>query len=279
MITAHFTPRTNPLRATARAPRLRISEFTLVAPAFHAPAPDLGASDPQSRILALAWQSLEPLSVVELADQAGFPVALTMVAITHLIDDRRLVPCSPVAASGGAGALEQILQALQGHPPQAVTAKLLVTAPMSGEPELRALLGHVGAIHPSTSQGAEVLYALQRSTDTLNLAMTGVCGLPPLISLWPDLTRNAEALVLLVRDTDLDQGRDIAAWLGEQTGVPVVVAVHLASENELDAPQVREALSVPERVPVVMIDAHDPYSVTSVLRDVCHHLTRLEGWG
>lgn len=217
--------------------------------------------------------------MVELADQAGFPVALTMVAITHLIDEHRLVPCSPVAASGGAGALEQILQALQGRPLQTETAKLLVAAPSSGQQELRALLGHVGQIHPSTGQGAEVLYALQRSTHTLNLAMTGVCGLPALVSLWPDLARNAEALVLLVRDTDLDQGCDIAAWLNERTEVPVVVAVHLDSESELDAPQVRQALSVPERVPVVMFDAHEPYSLTCLLRDVCHYLTRLEGWG
>jgi hypothetical protein len=283
MITAHFTPRTSPPRTLARAPRLRISEFTLVTPAFHAPAPDLGADDPESRVLALAWQSSRPLSVVELADQAGFPVALAMVATTHLIDDHRLVPCSPVAASGGIGVLQQILEALQGRPPQAETAKLLMVAPPAGELELRSFLGHVGPIHPSSAdprgEGAQVLYALQRSADNLNLAITGVCGLPPLISLWPDLTRNAEAIVLLVRDTDLAQGRDIASWLHEQLEVPAIIAVHLNSENELDAPRVRGALSVPATVPVVMVDAHDPCSVPMVLRDVCHHLTRLEGLG
>lgn len=280
--TATFPPNPQTPSLTVRVPRvprLRINEFTLVAPEYRSPAPEPDATDPHSRILALIWQRTEPTSVAEAAEATGIPVASAMVAITDLIEQERLLPCSPVATFGGPNALEQILESLQGRPHHVDMAKLLVVAPPSGESELRSFLGHAGPVHSSADQG--VFHALQRCTPTLALAMTGVCGLPPLQALWPDVTRNAAAIMLLVRDRDLAEGCDIARWLQDQpttSTLPVQVMVHLdAATEELDAPQVRRALSIPAQVPVVMIDADDPRAVTTALRDVRRHPASEEG--
>lgn len=268
---------------TVRVPRLRINEFTLVAPDYRSPAPDLDATDPHTRILGLVWQRTDPTSVVEAAEATGVPVASAMVAITDLIEQERLLTCSPVATFGGPNALDQILESLQGRPHHVDMAKLVVVAPPGCETELRSFLGHAGPVHSSAHQGVgrHVLHALQRCTPTLALAMTGVCGLPPLQALWPDVTRNAAAIMLLVRDRDLADGNDIARWLQDQPTTPTLplqVMVHLdAATEELDAPQVRRTLSIPAPVPVVMIDADDPRAVTTALRDVRRHPASEEG--
>jgi len=278
--TSSFSPGLKTPRSIAQVPRLRINEFTLVAADLRLPAPDLNAGDPHGRILALVWQGLEPISVVEAADRTSMPVASAMVAITDLIEQGRLLACSPVATFGGPDVLDQILEALQGRPHQVDMAKIVVVAPPGCETELRSFLGHAGPVHSSTDQGTgrHVLHALQRCTPTLALALTGVCGLSPLQALWPDVVCSAEAVLLLVRDTDLAEGRDIALWLQEQTFTSLLIMVHLSSSTiELDAFQVRRALFVPSSVPVVMIDADDPRAVTMALRDVRRPLASEEG--
>ncbi|WP_460771982.1 hypothetical protein [Nocardiopsis nanhaiensis] len=209
------------------------------------------------------------------------PVALAMTAVAHLISDHRLVPHSPIAYPDGPSALDQVLDWLQGRPPQCQTTKLLTVAP-HGEGVLRHLLSQVGTVYTADTPASEadpVLHSLQRISNTLNLAMTGVQGLPTLVGLWPDLARDAEAALLLVNDTDLAQGADSAAMLTNQEELPLVVVVHLASEHDLDAHQVRDALSLAEHVPVVMVDATDPSCLLMILREVRLHRSRTEAWG
>lgn len=257
------------------APRLRVTEYTLVAPAFHTRdyvSPQVGEC--ASEVFFTAAAADGPLTVAELAELARVPVASALVIVADLIQDRLLTPHSPVTART-LGPLERIRELLAGGRRTVDTDKIVLVCPdPAGSQEMRWLLGHVGEAHPHTAGDTAVVHAQRRFTDDLQLSVTGVHGTEPLQNLWPDISRNARAGLLLVTDQDLEQGRACAALLSEHPELPMLVVVHLAGDGELDAPQVHTALDLVEEVPVVMVDAADPSSLYAVVSDLCHHLNR-----
>ncbi len=275
-----FRDLTRTHRPPLQCPRLRILPHTLVAPALHSLYSPSRADGLAAQLFTLVWAADEPLSVAELATQAQVPVPIAMVVVTDLIQEHRLVPCTPVVADSGLGALERVREHLSGRYRTVETAHLLVASPYSEPaPQMQAFLGHVGPVRPHEAGNHAVVHARRRLTDDLQLAVTGVHGAGPLRTLWPDVSRHATAALLVVTDQALSAGRESAALISEHPEVPLMVVVHLTGDEDLDAPQVSSALDLTEEVPVVMVDATDSTSLATVVSDLCHHIpaARMKG--
>jgi signal recognition particle receptor subunit beta len=99
----------------------------------------------------------------------------------------------------------------------------------------------------------------------LELLLFGTPGQDRFVDLWYDLARGAVGAVVLVDTRRLDSSFTAVSFF-EDLGLPFVVAV-----NEFDGAhryhpeQVRDALRLPDHVPVVTCDARHPHHVAGVL--------------
>ncbi|MGP4029691.1 GTP-binding protein [Actinomadura sp. 3N407] len=89
--------------------------------------------------------------------------------------------------------------------------------------------------------------------------------------LWDDLTRGAVGAVVLADTRRLADSFPSVDYF-EERGVPFVVAVnHFEHGHRYTTGQVRTALELPERVPVVDCDARDFGSTLTVLKTLVRH--------
>ncbi|MGP4051356.1 GTP-binding protein [Streptomyces sp. 2A115] len=107
--------------------------------------------------------------------------------------------------------------------------------------------------------------------DDLVLYLFGTPGQPRFWFMWDDLVRGAIGAVVLAdtrRLTDCFPALDYF----ESCGLPYVVAVnHFDGSDEFEPEDVREALTVPGHIPVMIMDARRRISVVETLLDLVRH--------
>ncbi|MCW5250557.1 ATP/GTP-binding protein [Streptomyces sp. SHP 1-2] len=107
--------------------------------------------------------------------------------------------------------------------------------------------------------------------DSLVLHLFGTPGQQRFWFMWDDLVRGAIGAVVLA---DTRRLKDCFPALDyfESCRLPYIVAVNHFDGSELfDAADVREALSVPPHIPVVIMDARDRVSVVGTLLSLVGH--------
>ncbi|WP_433892417.1 GTP-binding protein [Streptomyces sp. CA-111067] len=89
--------------------------------------------------------------------------------------------------------------------------------------------------------------------------------------MWDDLVRGAIGAIVLADTRRLADSFPALDYF-EGTGLPYTVAVNkFEGTAEYSADDVREALAVPEHIPVLIIDARDRYSVVEALLSLVGH--------
>jgi signal recognition particle receptor subunit beta len=106
----------------------------------------------------------------------------------------------------------------------------------------------------------------------LLLYLFGTPGQARFWFLWDDLSRGALGAVVLVDTSRIDQSFAAVNYFENDSVLPFVVAVNRFDgkpRHELD--EVREALALNEKVPLIECDARDRASAVAVLREVVTH--------
>jgi signal recognition particle receptor subunit beta len=107
--------------------------------------------------------------------------------------------------------------------------------------------------------------------DDLVLYLFGTPGQDRFQFMWDDLVRGAIGAVVLV-DTNRLQDCFPAVDYMERNGVPFIVAVNLFhGEQQHRMEDVREALAVPEDVPMIVTDARDRVRTKTALLELVQH--------
>jgi signal recognition particle receptor subunit beta len=108
--------------------------------------------------------------------------------------------------------------------------------------------------------------------QSLVLYLFGTPGQHRYWFMWDELSRGAVGAVVLV-DTRRLPDCFPALEFFEQRGIPYVVAVNEFDGGYRYAPEeVREALTIAEHVPIVLCDARDTRSATTVLVNLVEHV-------
>ncbi|GAB3960849.1 GTP-binding protein [Streptomyces sparsus] len=109
----------------------------------------------------------------------------------------------------------------------------------------------------------------------LVLYLFGTPGQQRFWFMWDDLVRGAIGAVVMADTRRLEDCFPALDYF-ESCGLPYVVAVnHFEGTPAYEAEDVREALSVPERVPVVVIDARKRATVVDALLVLVGHAVEL----
>jgi signal recognition particle receptor subunit beta len=108
--------------------------------------------------------------------------------------------------------------------------------------------------------------------DDLVLYLFGTPGQARFLPMWDDLCRGASGALVLVDTRRLDASFTAINYFDADSAVPYIVAVNLfggRQTHELD--EVREALQLPEHVPLITCDARDRRSVATALTTTVTH--------
>lgn len=106
----------------------------------------------------------------------------------------------------------------------------------------------------------------------LMLFLFGTPGQGRFWFLWDDLTRGALAAVVLVDTRRLHESFAAIDYFEHDSAVPFVVALNLFDGVLVHEPEeVREALALPEHVPMVTGDVRDLSSTVDILRRAVRH--------
>ncbi|WP_416237249.1 MULTISPECIES: GTP-binding protein [Streptomyces] len=159
------------------------------------------------------------------------------------------------------------------------------------------LVGSVSEIEPLTteavmteaSEDTDDLAATPEKTTTtvamdfgritldadLVLYLFGTPGQQRFWFMWDDLVRGAIGAVVMADTRRLEDCFPALDYF-ESCGIPYVVAVnHFEGTERFEAVDVRDALSVPDHVPVVIMDARERPSVVSTLLALVGHAVDL----
>ncbi|MQY05882.1 GTP-binding protein [Actinomadura macrotermitis] len=97
------------------------------------------------------------------------------------------------------------------------------------------------------------------------LYMFGTPGQERFAFLWDDLVEGAIGSVILLDTRRIDQAFPALDFF-EETGIPIAIGINqFPGGRRYDTEEVREALGVPDRIPLVPCDARDRASVKQVL--------------
>ncbi|MFE3205630.1 ATP/GTP-binding protein [Embleya sp. NPDC059237] len=108
--------------------------------------------------------------------------------------------------------------------------------------------------------------------DWLTLYLFGTPGQQRFWHLWNDLVVGTHGIVLLVDTRRLEHGFDALERV-EDSGVPFVVAVNTFPDTlRHPEPALRQALELPDHVPLTTCDARDPTSARNVLITLADHI-------
>jgi signal recognition particle receptor subunit beta len=148
-------------------------------------------------------------------------------------------------------------------------------------------VGAISEIEPLTteaamtevSEGVDDLFGVEQKTTTtvafdfgritlgerIVLYLFGTPGQERFSFLWDDLIEGAIGCVVLVDTRRIDQAFPALDFF-EEAGIPFAVGVNqFPGSQRFELDEIREALGVPERIPVTMCDARDRESVKQVL--------------
>jgi len=154
-------------------------------------------------------------------------------------------------------------------------------------------VGSISEIVPLTTEAAlttvsedtdHVLEGTSKSTTTvaldfgritlgsdLVLYLFGAPGQERFHFLWPDLSRGAIGAVVLCDTRSIEDSFASVDWF-ERMGMPFVVGVNCFAGSPIHAvEEVREALAVPDEVPVLLCDARDRESTKHTLIELVQH--------
>lgn len=103
----------------------------------------------------------------------------------------------------------------------------------------------------------------------LMLYLFGTPGQARFWFLWDDLSRGALGAIVLVDTRRLEQSFAAVNYFENDSEVPFIVAINLF-DGQLthDPEEVRDALALDPRVPVITCDARDPASTAQALREL-----------
>jgi uncharacterized protein len=148
-------------------------------------------------------------------------------------------------------------------------------------------VGAISEIEPLTteaamtevSEGVDDLFGVEQKTTTtvafdfgritvderIVLYLFGTPGQERFSFLWDDLIEGAIGCVVLVDTRRIDDAFPALDFF-EEAGIPFAVGVnHFPGARQFELDEIREALGVPERIPLTMCDARDRESVKQVL--------------
>ncbi|WP_327353454.1 GTP-binding protein [Streptomyces sp. NBC_01304] len=107
--------------------------------------------------------------------------------------------------------------------------------------------------------------------DDLVLYLFGTPGQQRFWFMWDDLVRGAIGAVVLADTRRLDDCFPALDYF-ESCGLPYVVGVnHFEGTEEFEVADVREALTIPDRIPVVIMDARRRFTVLETLLALVAH--------
>src|ERR1700691_1543725 len=138
------------------------------------------------------------------------------------------------------------------HPPTGISSAKLVVA------------GGVGVGKTTTTVAMD--FGRVTLARDLILYLFGTPGQPRFWPMWDDLCRGASGAVVLVDTRRLDASFPAVNYFENDSDVPFIVAVNLfggVQTHPLD--QVRDALGLADKVPLVTVDARDRRSATHAL--------------
>ena len=114
--------------------------------------------------------------------------------------------------------------------------------------------------------------------DDLVLYLFGTPGQPRFWPMWDDLCRGASGAVVLVDTRRLDVSFPAVNYFENDSDVPFIVAVNLFDGlHAHPLPEVRDALGLPQEVPLTACDARDRGSVARVLTETLTHTLQSTG--
>jgi signal recognition particle receptor subunit beta len=101
--------------------------------------------------------------------------------------------------------------------------------------------------------------------ERIVLYLFGTPGQERFSFLWDDLIEGAIGCVVLLDTRRIDQAYPALDFF-EQAEIPFAVGVnHFPGSDRFELDEIREALGVPDRIPLIMCDARDRESVKQVL--------------
>lgn len=111
--------------------------------------------------------------------------------------------------------------------------------------------------------------------DDLVLYLFGTPGQARFLPLWDDLCRGASGALVLVDTRRLDSSFTAINYFDTDSEVPFIVGVNIFDgrlTHELS--EIREALELPDHVPLITLDARDRGSVAAALTTTVIHTLR-----
>ncbi len=108
--------------------------------------------------------------------------------------------------------------------------------------------------------------------ESLVLYLFGTPGQPRFWPMWDDLSRGAIGALILVDSNHLDLSFPAVNYFEQDADLPWVVCVNLFHGRLAhQLPEVREALALPDEVPLIAADVRDPRQVARALLAVVEH--------
>jgi uncharacterized protein len=147
--------------------------------------------------------------------------------------------------------------------------------PINTEAWMTAASEHVDELDPGidkTTTTVAMDFGRITVDESLVLYLFGTPGQARFWPMWDDLSRGAVGALILVDTRHLDASFAAVNYFEMDSDVPYVVAVNLF-DGELTHPlnEVRQALALPDEVPLITCDARESTSVAAALLNVVEH--------
>jgi signal recognition particle receptor subunit beta len=147
--------------------------------------------------------------------------------------------------------------------------------PIKTESWMTAATEHTDRLDPGTGKTTTTVamdFGRVTIDEALVLYLFGTPGQPRFWPMWDDLVRGAVGALVLVDTRNLESSFAAVNYFEHDAGVPWVVCVNLfdnVATHPLD--EVRDALSLPEHIPLLATDVRESRNVARALLAVVDH--------